>query len=243
MTDGQAVRADWPTDLPSEVFLLAVDEAPSLATDPAGYLAAALVRAKVWIPAQEDILKVYAALKIATGYEDNAMANFTRPGRLDAQEIRRRAEHRLGQMIIDGQEAGIFRRQSDGNRSPKLALKEFLGVSDHGEVNALRNPGRPSVEDFEAALELARAEGNLTRAAVTRIIKAEELTSERDPWNYGRRIIDSNKIVSALADQMEAAISGLDLVDRKALDPVRTEESKQTVRNAIAVIQKEMRKW
>lgn len=240
-TGPSSTEPRWLRDLPYEVFLPPVGEATALLEWPEGFLSLALKRAKWWFKSQTDIKIVRGALNLAKEYDAAARENASKFGVLDATEILRRAEHRLGQMIIDGQEAGVFTKRND--TLGKIALKDFFGLDSRSAINALRDPGKPSTDDFEAAVELGRADWNLSLANVTRLVKGLDLETDRSEWNYGKRRVDSNKIITALADQLDADISGLDLVDRMALDPVLTEESKQSIRKSIAVIQKEMKKW
>jgi hypothetical protein len=158
----------------------------------------------------------------------------------DAEEMRRRVEHRVGTLIIEGQEAGKYASPQHMNGQ---SLIEVLGVRSHNEVTTLRSYGRIGFPDFEAALELGRAEGSLSLAHVKRLASGEELQTSRSEWNYGRRRVDSNRIIRALANELEAACSGLELVNRSDLDPEERDECVKSIRASIRRIGNEMRKW
>lgn len=236
------LRADWPDSQSEEVFLPPVEEAKSMATDPNGFMACALSRAKWWLPRCGDLLAAYDALQLSGEYfTEVKRRGYSKPVLLDAEEIVRRAEHRLGTIIIDGQDAGIF---TSPNNLNGISLVEILGLGKrYARVNALRNPGRISRMDFEVAVELARGEGIMTKANITRLVDNEELTSDRSEWQRGKRRVDSNKIISTLADQLDALRSGLNLVDPRDLDDATKLEAIESISDSLAFMKKEMKKW
>lgn len=236
------VRADWPQSLAEEVFLLPVHDSPSLGYDPSGFMACALSRAKWWLAQCDDILHAYSALGISVDYlAEVKRRGYNKSVLLDAEEMRRRCEHKLGRMIIDGQEAGVFNTASN---EKAISLMELLGLGKrYAALNRLRNPGRVLPPDFEAALVLAREEGILTLANVTRLVKNEDIESDRSEWQYRKRRIDSNKVISTLADQLDALRSGLDLVIPEDLDEQTKLEALESISDSLAFMKKEMKKW
>lgn len=234
-------RPDWPSNQPHNVFLPPVSAAYSLDQDPAGFMADALERAKWWLRGQGDLVQVHEALKIATVYwQAVKKRKFSASVILDAEELRRRTEYRVGTLILDGQAAGIF---NTPNKTNALSLIEVLGVRSHNEVTKLRSYGHFSPQDFEAAIELGRAEGNLSLAHIRRIHQGEELVSTRSEWNVGKRRIDSTRIMESLRDELEVAMTGIDLIVPSELDPEYKKECRDSIRTSLRRIMKEVSKW
>jgi hypothetical protein len=237
-------RRDWPGAMADNQFLVPVEYALSLDEDPEGFMATALARAKWWVSRGEDLTAVHDAYRITAAYLSYcSKRQFSQTVLLDAEEIIRRAEYRIEVLVSIGQDQGIIRSKEVQTGIP---IQDIIGIKGRDLLTNLRKHGRlseVSTENFEAAIALARDAKNMSRAKLLRIITGTEQTKERDEWNYGRRRIDSNKIVSKLADQMEALTGGLDLVEPSSLDPGLKEEAKETIRSSIAFIQKEMKKW
>lgn len=91
---------------------------------------------------------------------------------LSAQEIVRRAERRIGQLIREGQEAGEIRARGQHGHlhDEKNSPNDYLPP---GEIQAAAWAITDGVsdEDFEEAITEAKEEGNLSRANVVRKVK------------------------------------------------------------------------
>lgn len=101
-----------------------------------------------------------------------------------AVEAVRRAEWALGRAIRKGQEEGTVRTQSDNDRdasvpSTKASPSDFASDLELYDRPSQRKAGiltigEASPEEFDAAIEEAKAEGNLSRANVARKVKREK---------------------------------------------------------------------
>jgi hypothetical protein len=128
-----------------------------------------------------------AKAEIATAAEATKQLHLSKEIQLDAQEMVRRAEYALGKSIRKGQAEGTVashggeRRSTTGTptlTSPsEFASKQELSGAGHGQPGIYHlTDGFQSIEDFDAALEKAKAEGNLSRANVAR--KAREKSGQ-----------------------------------------------------------------
>lgn len=234
----------WPTDLPESVFLAPASEAKNaLAKDPEGFFTNALVRAKWWLPKQKDLIEVKAAYDIAVQYavKFDKTSEKTALG-LTALEIQRRCERRIGEIIIDGREAGVF-YSNDTHKGVSVALVLGLSKNQKYFIDRVSDMGNPTIDAFENGIELARKERNMSLANVLRRVNGKELTAIRSEWNQGKRHLDSNRIVQALADQLESAMTGIDHVEGDELEPALKKECVDSIRASLRSIMKEVAKW
>lgn len=146
-----------------------------------------------------------------------------------------------------GQEEGTIRKQGSDAR---IDLRPDTGVgssldhfSGHNErEHAYRMADAPT-EDFDAAVQEAKAEGNLSRANVVRKVKGEEPKQKRSEWHHKKRHIDSNRIIERLSIELDAVTSCLDLIDPSALDPETKQECTESINQSISTIKRGMTKW
>lgn len=161
-----------------------------------------LSQARTWlatcveITGPEEIARAKA--EIATAAEATKQLHLSREIQLDAQEMVRRAEYALGKSIRKGQAEGTIRDRSHGGPrsdyerggqvvrvdrtadSSAISPKEFLpNGHDAHEVYAMTD-GAPEPEQFDAAIDEAKAEGNLSRANVVRKVKKQTGPTTRD---------------------------------------------------------------
>ena len=121
--------------------------------------------------------------EIATAAEATKQLGLSKEIQDDAQEMVRRAEYALGKAIRKGQEAGLVRTIGDDSRTdlvdrnnyvPKASPYDFASKNEmHGNGAGIADLADADVQEFEAALTAARAEGNLSRANVSRKVKGE----------------------------------------------------------------------
>ncbi len=122
-----------------------------------------------------------AKAEIATAAEATKQLGLSKEIQLDAQEMVRRAEYALGKAIRKGQAEGEIATHGGGRRSttatPSLkspsefASKQELSGAGHGQPGIYALADTPA-DHFDAAIDEAKAEGNLSRANVAR--KARE---------------------------------------------------------------------
>lgn len=138
--------------------------------------------------------------QLATAAEATKQLNLSKEIQLDAQEMVRRAEYALGKAIRRGQAEGVIATKSEmasyagrvsaGRRlgqcqpldrptkpSDFATESELMGARGDG-IYALADNADP--EQFDAALDEARIEGNVSRANVVRKIKKQSGPITRD---------------------------------------------------------------
>lgn len=132
---------------------------------------------------------------IATAAETARRLKVSKEIQLDAEVMVRRTERALGQAIRDGQERGEIRGRGQGAATPPGARnrsdQHLASPRDFASMDELIGNGAGiydladgvSDEQFEVALEVAREEGNPSRANVVR--KVREVTDE--PGTYAER--------------------------------------------------------
>lgn len=167
---------------------LPTDADLSLARDPGARIIVSCERAKEWLAAalagddmeriseiksQAEAIRVYT-IQMQLG-KDTVLA---------ASEIVRRAERCIGLAIRKGQAEGRILKQGDNRYAKKVVQDEIIpgptAFASHGELygsgvhpGILRVADNVSEDAFEAAIEEAKAEGNLSRANVVRKVRGE----------------------------------------------------------------------
>lgn len=230
----------------------------SLELDPVGYMSTVLHRAKSWLDEAQSIDDVRNAKAIAVGYENVIREKeMAFDAQLAATDIVRRCERRVGELVRQGQDEGTITRRGSVGALPGPRSGGQPGSKRGGDLvstaeifsnNAEREDSYrladASTEEFEQAIEEAKAEGNLSRANVVRKVKGETpKPPERSEWHRGKRHINSNRIVSSLAAELDASTTGLDLIVPEDIDVETKLEAVQSINNSIDTIRKAMRKW
>lgn len=142
-----------------------------------------LEQAKTWLATAveqtgpEQIARAKA--EIATAAEAAKQLNLSREIQDDAQEMVRRAEYALSKSIRKGQADGSVATRGKTSHGEVLASpSRFASESDlysaKTTIHDLSDAVEP--EHFDAALDAAKAEGNLSRANVAR--KAQEISGK-----------------------------------------------------------------
>lgn len=133
-----------------------------------------------------------AKAEIATAAEATKQLGLSKEIQLDAQEMVRRAEYALGKAIRKGQEEGTVRVRGqrsgtfnrwngetvDNRNSTKASPTDFASDT---ELNGNATTGQAGImhlaeaapEQLDAALDEAKAEGNLSRANVVRKVRGQ----------------------------------------------------------------------
>lgn len=151
------------------------------AADPGAFVVAALDRAKAWLATASstdlpDVVENKRRAEAIRCYV--AQKELGKDAELAATEIVRRAERRIGQLIREGQEAGAIRSRATSARkqpgdsgliSPTEIVPEHELGGNGGGIYAMTDG--VSDEEFEDAIDEAKAEKNLSRANVVRKIK------------------------------------------------------------------------
>lgn len=126
-----------------------------------------------------------AKAEIATAAEATKQLGLSKEIQLDAQEMVRRAEYALGKAIRKGQEEGTVARIGDGRGERSVLGTDLSSPTDfaadvelydrpsQGKAGILSIADSATPEEFDAALEEAKAEGNLSRANVARKVKGD----------------------------------------------------------------------
>ena len=123
-----------------------------------------------------------AKAEIATAAEATKQLGLAKEIQEDAIEMVRRADYALGKAIRRGQEEGTVARLGDGRGERSVQGTNLSSPTDFAsDVELYDRPSQgkygilslaeATPEEFEVALEKARAEGNLSRANVARKVK------------------------------------------------------------------------
>jgi hypothetical protein len=232
--------------------IVAVGDAGALEADPVAYMAVVLNRAKGWLGEAQSIDVVREAKAIAVGYESVIREKeLAFDAQLSATEIVRRCERRIGELVREGQRAGsiatrgVNRYVLEAHGDALLSPHDAAGI-DRNSRTTLRDyyaAADATGEDFERAVGEAREEGNLSRANVVRKVKDEKPKQpERSEWHRKRPHIDSNRILRTLADDLDAACTGLDLIDADTLDANLANECVASIRRSLSIINSHVRR-
>lgn len=239
MTNGVVVG----TDLVPVLDETAID----VARDPAEYMIAACERAKVWLVSVlehgdiEQIVELKSRAEAIRVY--TMQKNLGHDAELAAGEIVRRAERGLGMAIRRGQQEGTIRtaretgpmqRNSAGDfvgagtdqgPAPKLSPKEFFANGNQEYQDAYKMTDGVSDEQFDAAIEEAKAEGNLSRANVVRKVTGKTKPAPtRSDWHRKAHHVKTDRVIEETIAMLEAIPHGLALID---LDGFTDEQRQQ----------------
>jgi hypothetical protein len=174
----------------ADLALVADPDAIERSADPAAFVVQACQRAKAWLTEAlehgeiEQIAEIKSQAEAVRAY--TTQKQLGKDAQLAATEIVRRAERGIGVAIRRGQEAGQIRRmgQSPGNQYTTGVVVDNNSstprpVTDFATRDELSGNGAGiyhladdvSDEQFEEAVNEAKAEGNLSRANVVRKIR------------------------------------------------------------------------
>lgn len=141
-----------------------------------------LTRARDWLSRAVDETgpEQIAAAKaeIATAAEATKQLGLSKEIQLDAQEMVRRAEYALGKAIRKGQAEGTVAKRgyqgapSNGGNPAITHVPDLIGKNEWRGDDGISSLADATDDDFDEAIDEAKAEGNLSRANVAR--KARE---------------------------------------------------------------------
>jgi len=206
--------------------------------DPVDYMATVLNRAKGWLVEAQSIEAVRDAKAVALGYETVIREKeLAFDAQLSATEIVRRCERRIGQLVHEGQERGEIAKRGDIGASQAGALNaghllrpgEVIGSASKQAVTETYTMADTPDEDFDEAIEEAKAEGNLSRANVVRKVKGE--TKPSAPMPAGMRRSPS----VPLARQLPHAAEEIAVVIRVAAE-LRWEDADEETCSAVGAV-------
>lgn len=226
--------------------LVAAPSASELESDPVGYMAIVLNRAKGWLAEAQSIDAVRETKAIAVGYESVIREKeLAMDAELSATEIVRRCERRIGELVNEGQQLGtILSRGQHPDRSHGTEVQSpgdlFVSSKERkgSYVFADANP-----QDFDAAIEQAKTDGDLSRANLVRKVKGESKPKQdRSEWHRHTHKLNSDRILTSLAAELDGATSGLDLINPDDLDPDLVAEFVPKIRKSLRTINQHLRR-
>ena len=142
----------------------------AIKSDSVAYMAMALSRAKGWLAEAEHVDDVREQKAVAVGIEAYVREKeLAFDSQLSAQEIVHRCDRRIGQLLPP---------PVQGSHLSSLSA-ETMKVEDRRDARELASI--PD-DDFERALEEAKAEGNLSRANIVRKVKPQPEYDPNDPF-------------------------------------------------------------
>ena len=251
------MRKDMPNRMSKKVFLFPAEDSPTFRDHPDDFVQEALKRAKWWLPEQNEIVSLHAAFGVARTFTLMAREEgYDRDIQLDLAEIERRFEHRLGTLIREGQEAGIF--TAPGQNAPgMISVRELLDTG-RTRVTKFKQVAGLTPEQLDDLIAEGRQLGtlsqeNLLNLAAGREIKTREQrhpkeaaasrAKVRSASNAGKRHLSSEKIATTLSEQLEAVGSSLELVNPDELEPEVRKETLDSIRETCNLILKEIKSW
>lgn len=210
------------------------------AADPGAFVVLCLERSKTWLTSaldQGDIASIVEMKSQAEAIRVYTMQKqLGKDSELAATEIVRRAERGIGVAIRRGQEAGEIAKRGDIGAAPVPGVHAGGGLpgairggdlvrpTDFLDRDELTNAAYAltdgiSDEQFEAALDDAKSEGNLSRANVRRKVKGEAPPQGKRPEHLRKmRLHDANRIVEQTVLGLEGYALGIPLIDFEQLD-------------------------
>lgn len=194
------------------------------AGDPAAYVALACERAKTWLANAlehgdiEQIVELKSQAEAIRIYTQQKQLG--KDAEISAAEIVRRAERCLAIAVKKGQESG----EINGPRPPgkivptgTISPAELFGSARARDESSVM--AKAGDDDFEAAIDEAKAEKNLSRRNVVRKVKkAPPTTNDRHALLHRTRRPNANRIVGETAIALEGLVMGLDLLEVDQLD-------------------------
>lgn len=236
------------------------------AADPGEFVVQCLERGKSWLAEalehgdleQLVNIKGYAeTLRVAT-----MQKQLGKDAQLSATELVRRAERCIGVGVRQGQAVGDIRTKGETGPQPPYERNGCLVAgSDRGAVDGVSktspseffNSGKEMVaaydmtddvtdDEFEQAIEEARAEENLSRANLTRKLKphkAKPKPADRSEFHHKTRRIDPSRIIEEAISTLEGLAMALALIepaDYTALDAEKRLEWLEALSQPLAAI-------
>lgn len=182
-------------------LVIAGPSAVEAAADPARYVLKACERAKTWLAQALDHGDIEQIVELKSQAE--AIRVYTmqkqlgKDAELSAAEIVRRAERGIGVAIRKGQEAGQIARPHETRYRPRHDLRDaniispqtYLGTNGQEATDTYTMTDGVTGDEFDAVIEEAKSEGNLSRANVVRKVKSRrfELTGNSRDAVLARR--------------------------------------------------------
>jgi len=173
-------------------------DAKSLEVDAVEHMAVVLVRVIEWLAQTNNIDTVRETKAVVVGYEALIREKkLALDAQLSASECVRRCERRIGELVKQGLEEGTIRSKRDSRPRPMVPAgtiddrpraSDYIpgGAKGYAEYRVMASAAD---EQFEQAVEEARAEGNLSRANVVRKIKGEgQPTPKRSEVHHQQRL-------------------------------------------------------
>ena len=219
------------------------------AADPGAFVVQCLERGKSWLAEaleHNDLdalrnMKGYAeTLRVAT-----MQKQLGKDAQLSATELVRRAERCIGLGIRQGQEAGEIRDWGHGVHTDYSipSPREAAGVNWNSQLSDIYAMSDDVAdEEFEEAVDEAKAEGNLSRNNLTEKLKphkAKPKPKDRDEFHNGTRRINPTRIIEETVSTLEGLAMALDLIEADhyaALDAEKRLEWLEALRQPLSAI-------
>jgi len=245
----QIVNAETGEIISTELALPDVASV-ELYDDPAQQIVLACERANAWL--QSGIAVPIESI-VETKAQAAALAAFAiqkqlgHDAELAALEVQRRAERGTGLAIRQGQATGEIRKA--GQREDRESVRDLPAPTDFVPQRELsgNNKGIYAMTDgvtderFDAALQDAKAEGNLSRANVVRKVKGEpKPAGKRHELLNRTRHIDPTRVVRETVYTLDGLAMGLGLLNDDLsgvdLDQAVAEEWATSLTNSLRVL-------
>lgn len=184
-----------------------------------------LSRARDWLATAVELTGpeqiAMAKAEIATAAEATKQLGLSKEIQLDAQEMVRRAEYALGKAIRKGQAEGtiakrgqhVVRDVPSGTSVENVvaSVDDYFQASRGRETAEVFAIAETSSAEFDAAIEEAKAEGNLSRANVARKAKEQSGTG---PSPRRTPLVDDARALGLDVDRLTRRVQRLANDDR-----------------------------
>lgn len=207
-----------------------------------------------------------AKAEIATAAEATKQFHLSKECQLDAEELVRRAEYALGKAIRKGQAEGAIATTAEmASFAGRVSAAQRLGLTkplaekpkpsdfaSESELMGARRDGIYAISDgveesvFDAALDQAKSEGNLSRANVVRKVKQSgpttrddraDLIAELAAQGYSSRQMPAKVGVTEESVRDIARAYSIEIPGDKAVSRTRRIDSTQVAANTVTALE------
>jgi DNA-binding NarL/FixJ family response regulator len=196
----------------SELAIIAADAgALDQYGDPGAFVVHACERAKQWLTEAIQHGEIDAVVEVKSQAEAirvyTTQKHLGRDAELAAAEIVRRAERGIGLCVRKGQEEGTIRKASETSQwvpdrevIKNSPLDYFAGIPERQDAYAMTDD--VTDEQFDEAIETAKAEKNLSRANVVRKVKGEVADDVSRRADHARELAASGHTTDQIAQRL-----------------------------------------
>jgi hypothetical protein len=129
-----------------------------------------------------------------------------------------------------------------GRAADKAAAQVGVSPSLVYQAKRIAQQMPEAAEEIRAGVSTITQANEQIKAASRAETEPSQPKPERSEWQRGRKRIDSNRILSSLATELDAATSGLDLMESDQIDPDVLDECMPLIEQSIQTIRRHLRR-